>query len=54
MLLPMVDHPSHNKDCQSPDQHVYNACSDWLKAVYGSGHPNTEIKTAFEGIFVTL
>ena len=22
---------------------VYNACSDWSKPVFGSGHPNTEI-----------
>ena len=21
---------------------VYNACSDWSKPVFGSGHPNTE------------
>ena len=24
-------------------KHVSNACSDWSKAVFGSGHPNTEI-----------
>ena len=23
-------------------EHVYNACSDWSKPVFGSGHPNTE------------
>ena len=28
-----------------------NTCSDWPKAVFGSGHPITEIKTAFAGIF---
>ena len=35
-------------------KHVYNACSDLPKAVFGSGHPNTEIKTAFAGTFLEL
>ena len=34
--------------------YVNNACSDRPKAVFGSGHPNTEIKAAFAGIFVIL
>ena len=26
-------------------------CSDWLKAVFRSGLPNAEVKTAFVGVF---
>ena len=34
--------------------HAYNACSDWPKAMFGSGYPNTEIKNAFTGIFENM